>query len=65
MRYTLATFKQDVRIGARRAFRDLFSPATALYRLLLKIGNEAAERNIHEAQPGCALQRDGLSYECV
>jgi hypothetical protein len=50
MRYNLATFKQDVRIGARRAFRDLFSPVTALYRLLVKIGNQAAERNIREAQ---------------
>lgn len=32
------------------AFCDLFSPATALYRLLLKIGNQAAERNIREAE---------------
>lgn len=52
MRYTLATFKQDVRIGAERAFRDLFSPPTAIYRLLLKIGNQAAERNIREAHKG-------------
>ncbi len=49
MRYNLATFKQDVRIGAERAFRNLFSPVTALCRVLLKIGNQAAEQNIREA----------------
>lgn len=65
MRYSLATFKQDVRIGARRAFRDLFSPVTAPYRLLVKIGNQAAERNIREAQQKHAFQKDGRSHECV
>jgi hypothetical protein len=57
MRYNLATFKQDVRIGAGRAFHDLFSPVAALYRLLVKIGNQAAERNIREAQQEHVLQK--------
>lgn len=65
MRYNLATFKQNVRIRARRAFRDLFSPVTTLHRLLVKMGNQAAERNIREDQQEHAFQKDGRSHERV
>lgn len=50
MTYSLADFKLDVRIGARRALRDLFAPVVGLSRWILRCANEAADRNIREAR---------------
>jgi hypothetical protein len=53
MIYSLSDFKLDVRIGARRATRDLFAPVLGLLRWILRCANEAADRNIREAQEIC------------
>jgi hypothetical protein len=50
MSYNLSTFKQDVRIGTQRAFRDLFAPIAGLCNLLLRQAHVSAEQKISEAR---------------
>lgn len=50
MSYSMLQFRQGLRIGARRAIRDLFSPVVGLGRWILRCANAAADRNIREAR---------------
>lgn len=53
MSYSVADFKLDVRIDARRALRDLFAPVAGLSRWILRCAKDAADRNIREAREMC------------